>query len=62
MGRNNQPQPNKTPSLLNEYHRKRNEQVIKEVAEQPLMTREECIAQVKRLKEQSLSRRESDPH
>ncbi len=38
---------------LNNYHRQRNARLVKEISEQRLMSREECIAQAKRLENAS---------
>ena len=42
---------------LNAYHQRRNARLLKEISEQPLMSRDECIAQAKRL--ESLSRKQA---
>ena len=43
-----------TPGInLNNYHQQRNARLLKEISEQRLMSREECIAQAKRLESES---------
>ncbi len=41
------------PTDLNDYHKQRNKRLIKKVSEQPPMSREESIEQIRRLQEQS---------
>ena len=38
---------------LNDFHKARNERLVRKVSEQPLMSREESIEQTKRIAEQS---------
>lgn len=38
---------------LNDFHKARNERLVKKVSEQPLMSQEEFIEQTKRIAEQS---------
>lgn len=44
----------KTPTIeLNDYHKARNERMVKKVSQQPLMSAEEFIEQTQRLARQS---------
>lgn len=44
----------KTPTIeLNDYHKARNERMVRKVSQQPLMSAEESYEQFKRIAEQS---------